>query len=561
MDNKNGLRKNSCIAIALDLELESYQEKEFYIVLGEDSSKERIISELEKINLNKIEKEVKEFWDNKLDILNIKTPERSLDILVNNWLPYQSISSRLYGKTGYYQSGGAIGFRDQLQDTICLKYIDIDNLKNQIIISCGHQFIEGDVLHWWHEESKKGIRTRITDDLLWLVYAVLEYIEFTDDYTILDEEVEYLAGEILEEGENEKYFTFHKSNIKETIFRHCIKSIEKVLTRGLNPFPKIGTGDWNDGFSKLGEKGIGESIWLGFFLYDILNRFIRICEYKNRKDLAKKYEEIKEDLKKNLNSDGWDGRWFKRAISDSGEVIGSLNSKECRIDSISQSWSVISGAGDNDKKFICMENAENYLVDRENKIIKLFDPPFEKWDLNVGYIKSYLPGIRENGGQYTHAAVWLAIAEALLGFGDKAVEFLKIINPISHTLTKEDCKNFKLEPYILPADVYSTGGLEGRGGWNWYTGASGWYIKAIIEYIIGFKIQNNYITMNPSVPKSWKEFSINYKYKTSNYLIKIKNPKGRNVGIEKFIFDGIEIPEKKAKLQNDGKFHNIEIYM
>ena len=561
MNNKSGIRKNSCVAIALDIELESFEEKEFFIILGEDVSKDRIINELKDLKIKDIENEIETFWDNKLGILNVKTPERSLDILVNNWFPYQSISSRLYGKTGYYQSGGAIGFRDQLQDSICLKFLDIENLRNQIIISCAHQFIEGDVLHWWHEETKKGIRTKITDDLLWLVYAVLEYIEFTGDYNILEEEVEYLSGDILKEDENEKYFTFHKSNIKETVFRHCIKSIEKVLSRGLNPFPKIGTGDWNDGFSKLGEKGIGESVWLGFFLYDILNRFIKVCEYKNREDLIKKYNEIKEDLKKNLNTVGWDGRWFKRAISDEGEIIGSLNSKECRIDSISQSWSVISGAGDNDKKFISMENAENYLVDRENKIIKLFDPPFENWDLNVGYIKNYLPGIRENGGQYTHGSVWFAIAEAMLGFGDKAVEFLKIINPINHTLTKEDCKNFKLEPYILPADVYSSEGLEGRGGWNWYTGASGWYIKAFIEYVIGFKIRNNYISIEPSVPKEWKEFSINYKYKASNYLIKVKNPEGKNTGVEKFILDGIEIPEKKAKIQNDGKFHNIEIYM
>ena len=561
LNNKNGLRKDSCIAIVLDIKLESYEEKDFYILLGEDISKDKIIDKLEKIKIDNIEEEVKTFWENKLGIVNIKTPERSIDILVNNWLPYQSISSRLYGKTGYYQSGGATGFRDQLQDSICLKFHDSEILKNQIIISCAHQFVEGDVLHWWHEETKKGIRTKISDDLLWLVYAVIEYIEFTGDYSILEEEVEYLTGEELAEGENEKYFTFHKSNIKETVFRHCIKAIEKVLSKGLNPFPKIGTGDWNDGFSKLGERGLGESIWLGFFLYDILNRFINICEYKNREDLIKKYDEIKDDLKKNLNYVGWDGRWYKRAISDDGEVIGSLNSKECRIDSISQSWSVISGAGDNDKKFISMENAENYLVDRENKIIKLFDPPFENWDLNVGYIKNYLPGIRENGGQYTHAAVWLSIAEAILGFGDKAVEFLKIINPINHTLTKEDCRTYKLEPYVLPADVYSAKGLEGRGGWNWYTGASGWYIKAVIEYIIGFKIKNNYITLEPSIPKDWKEFSISYKYKTSNYFVKIKNPREKISGVDRFILDGVDIPEKRVKLQNDGKFHNIEIYM
>ena len=321
MNNRSGIRNNSCIAIAIEIELESFEEKEFYVALGEDSSKEKIIEYLQNFDAEKLENEVNTFWENKLGILNIKTPERSLDILVNNWLPYQSISSRLYGKTGYYQSGGAIGFRDQLQDSVCLKYIDIENLKNQILISCMHQFLEGDVLHWWHEETKKGIRTKITDDLLWLVYGIIEYIETTSDYEFLREEVEYLAGDILAEDENERYFTFHKSNIKESVFSHSIRAIEKVLSRGLEPFPKIGTGDWNDGFSKLGEKGIGESIWLGFFLYDILNRFIPICAQQGREDFVKKYTEIKENLKKNLNIEGWDGRWYKRAISDNGEII------------------------------------------------------------------------------------------------------------------------------------------------------------------------------------------------------------------------------------------------
>ena len=262
--------------------------------------------------------------------------------------------------------------------------------------------MEGDVLHWWHEETKKGIRTKISDDLLWLVYAVLEYIEFSGDYEFLDEEIEYLKGEILADEENDRYSIFHKSEIKENIFEHCKRSIDKTLAGGIDKFPKIGTGDWNDGFDKLGSKGKGESIWLGFFVYDILSRFITICKLRKREDLVDLYEEVIEKLRKNLNTVGWDGRWYKRAITDAGETIGGIDSKECRIDSLVQSWAVISGAGDNDKKFIAMESVENYLVDRENKIIKLFDPPFENTEINPGYIKDYLPGIRENGGQYTH---------------------------------------------------------------------------------------------------------------------------------------------------------------
>jgi cellobiose phosphorylase len=283
-----------------------------------------------------------------------------------------------------------------------MKFVDIKILEEQIINCASHQFIEGDVLHWWHLDTKRGIRTMFSDDLLWLVYGVLEYIEFTNNYEILETEVEYLAGEELKPDEKERYDIFFKSDIKEPIYVHCNRAIEKVISRGLEPFPKIGTGDWNDGFSEVGSKGKGQSIWLGFFFYDILNRWIKICSYKNDVAKAKKYEQIKENLKIALNTEGWDGRWYKRAITDSGKIIGSMNSEEARIDSLSQSWSVISNAGDNDKKFISMEYARNNLVDYENGIIKLFDPAFENGGINPGYIKGYKPGIRENGGQYTH---------------------------------------------------------------------------------------------------------------------------------------------------------------
>lgn len=296
-------------------------------------------------------------------------------------------------------------------------------------------------------------------------------------------------------------------------------------------------------------------------MYDILNRFIPICEEQEKIEKAQKYEEIKQTLRKNLNNKAWDGRWYRRAITDNGDTIGGIDSKECKIDSLSQSWSVISGAGDNDKKFIAIESAENYLVDTENKIIKLFDPPFDNGEIEPGYIKDYLPGIRENGGQYTHAAIWLIIAEAMLGFGEKAVELAQLVCPINHSKTREDSKVFKLEPYIIPADVYSSKGLEGRGGWNWYTGAASWYYRAIVEYILGFKIRNNFMEFEPCIPKYWKEFEIKYKYKTSSYLIKIKNKGRKNTGVTRVTLDGIEIENKKVFLEDNGKFHNIEIFL
>lgn len=361
-----------------------------------------------------------------------------MNIMLNGWTVYQTIQSRLIGKTGYYQSGGAYGFRDQLQDTLGLKYINPEILKNQIIKHSKQQFLEGDVEHWWHEETGRGIRTKFSDDLLWLVYLTCEYIEFTGDYSILEEKTPYLIGEILKHNEDERYDKYEYSKEKGTIFEHCIKAIERSLNFGQNGLPKIGSGDWNDGLSNVGPKGIGESVWLGFFLYDILNRFINIMEkikylnlelqnlqiensieknsdvLINIEEKIKKYENIVQQLKKSLNKNGWDGRWFKRAFMDDGNVLGSMANDECRIDSIAQSWSVISNAGDNDKKYISMESLENHLIDRENGIIKLLDPPFEKGKINPGYIKSYLPGVRENGGQYTHECFCYSRSKAKL---------------------------------------------------------------------------------------------------------------------------------------------------
>ena len=324
--------------------------------------------------------------------------------------------------------------------------------------------------------------------------------------------------------------------------------------------PKIGSGDWNDSFSTVGNKGKGESIWVGFFLYTILEQFIPICIERNDEILAQKYEEIKQNLKKSLNTNGWDGRWYKRAYMDDGNILGSMQNDECRIDSIAQSWSVISNAGDNDKKYIAMESLENHLVDRENGIIKLLDPPFEKGKLEPGYIKSYLPGVRENGGQYTHAAVWVIIAESLLGFGNKALELYRMINPIEHTRTKEACNKYKVEPYVIPADIYGAGNLIGRGGWTWYTGSSSWYYEAGIKYILGLIIEEGYMKFNPCIPKDWKNYKIQYKWKESVYNIEVKNLTGKEKEVNKIILDG-NIVENKIKLDGSRKIYNIEVIM
>ncbi len=406
----------------------------------------------------------------------------------------------------------------------------------------------------------RGIRTKFSDDLLWLAYLTTEYIEFTGDTSILNIETNYLEGEVLAENQDERYDKYNTSSEKISIYQHCIKAIEKSINFGENGLPKIGSGDWNDGFSTVGNKGKGESVWLGFFLYDILNKFIPICNKIGELETAKKYEKIKANLKRALNTNGWDGRWFRRAFMDDGNVLGSMENDECRIDSIAQSWSIISGAADNDKKYISLESLENHLVDKENGIIKLLDPPFEKGKLEPGYIKGYLPGVRENGGQYTHSAIWVIIAEAMLGFGDKATELYRMINPIEHARYKEASQKYRVEPYVIAADIYGTSNLAGRGGWTWYTGSSSWYYKVGIEYILGLKIKRGYLKVEPCIPKEWKEYQIQYKWKESIYNIKIKNPEGKNTGVKKVIFNGEEV-ENNIKLDGDRKIHQIEIIM
>lgn len=560
LDNSSGIGENSCIAVKMNIELKPYEAKDISIILGEEQSN-NINSIVEKYtnieNCKKILEETKEYWKNIVNTIQVETPMESMNILLNGWLVYQTIASRLLGKTGYYQSGGAIGFRDQLQDALNMKYIDINILKNQIIKNSQHQFIEGDVEHWWHDINKMGIRTKFSDDLLWLPYAVLEYIKITEDREILNIETNYIEGKTLKEDELERYSLRNFSEFKGTIYEHCKKAIERACNFGANGLPKIGSGDWNDGFSNIGPKGEGESVWLAFFLYDILNKWVN--EIKIDED--EKYIEILEDLKRNINKNAWDGKWFKRAFMDDGTPIGSMENDECRIDGISQSWGVISGAADNDKKFISMNSLETHLIDKENGLIKLLDPPFENGRIEPGYIKSYLPGVRENGGQYTHGAVWAIIAETLLGFGDKAVEMFKIINPIEHTRTKESTNKYKVEPYVLSADVYSSKNLAGRGGWTWYTGSSGWLYTAGIEYILGLKISNNYLSINPCISKDWKEYKINYKYKSTIYHINVKNPEGKNTGVTKVYCNGNEVFEKKIKLIDDGEIYNIEVIM
>ena len=571
LDNDNGIGKKSCIAIELEIEIESFSDKKISIILGAEENlvlAKDIAYKYSKIqNCNMELVKVKNKWNELLGRVQVKTPYESLNIMLNGWIMYQTICSRLLAKSGFYQSGGAYGFRDQLQDAYGTKFLDTNILYNQIIKHSKHQFIEGDVEHWWHEENNRGIRTKFSDDLLWLPYMVIKYIRHTGDYEILNVITPYLQGAKLKENEKEKYEQYLPSNIEESIYEHCKKAIDRACgisdnewSFGEHGLPKIGIGDWNDGFSNIGPEGKGESVWLGFFLYEILKGFISITEYRNDLEKAEQYKKIAKQLQINLNTNAWDGRWFKRAFADNGDIYGSMENEECRIDSIAQSWSVISGAGDEEKQKQAMESLENHLVDAESGIIKLLDPPFEKGKLEPGYIKAYVPGVRENGGQYTHSAIWAIIAEAMLGKGDKAVELYKMITPIEHARTKEAANKYKVEPYVLAADVYGAQNLAGSGGWTWYTGSSSWYYLAGIQYILGLNIYHNIMSFKPCIPKFWDEFEIKYKFGNSIYNIKVKNPNGKNTGISKVIIDGDE-HENKIVLDGSGKVFNVEIIM
>ena len=538
--------------IILDVEIESLESKKITIALGCEETELRCI-EIGNKYLGREDgalEDVKKYWQEKVNVVEVNTPMDSFNILQNGWLIYQSIVSRMLGKTGFYQSGGAFGYRDQLQDAMSMKYLDPNILKNQIILHAKHQFIEGDVEHWWHDDSSLGIRARYSDDLLWLPYAVITYIDFTGDYSILEEEAEYVSGRLLSENEHDYMNKFLPSNKKENIYNHCMRAINRSLD--FKEFPKIQGGDWNDGMNKVGEKGIGESVWLGFFLYSILIKFAEFSKHVTRfanketaialneqnknvdvktigsNEKSDEYErlmEVAEKLKKNLNTVGWDGRWYRRATTDDGKILGSINNKECKIDGISQSWAVISNAGDNDKKYIAMENMEKYLIDKENNIVKLLTPAFKNEEFKPGYIAAYAPGMRENGGQYTHSAIWGGIAETILNKPEEAMEIYKMINPIEHSKTEEQAFKYKVEPYVVEADIYSENEFVGRGGWTWYTGSSGWLFTFQTEYILGLKIHHGILKIKPCVPKAWNEFEVNFNWKDAMYHIKYEKKK------------------------------------
>ena len=566
LSNRTGVGYDPCAAVQVHIELDIGQERELVFLLGQVSEESRAYEIAAHYkspeNCRKSLQQVKKRWEDITGAIRVKTPDSTMDLMLNYWLMYQTISCRLWARTAFYQSGGAFGFRDQLQDAINVVYAMPDLTRRQILMHCAHQFVDGDVQHWWHPGiQEKGIRTRFSDDLMWLPYATAEYIKRTGDYGILEEEVHYLEDLPLGEEEDERYGTPRISREKSTVYQHCIRAIERALKYGEHGIPLMGSGDWNDGMNTVGNKGKGESIWLGWFICDTLVKFLPACERMNDLQSKERYTQAVKDIAKAIEESGWDGSWYRRAYFDDGTPLGSSENTECTIDSIAQSWAVISAQGDRKRVVEAMNAVEHYLVRRNEGLILLFTPPFDESDLEPGYIKGYVPGVRENGGQYTHAATWVINAFALLGCGDKAWEFFNMINPVNHARTPIECATYRVEPYVVAADVYAAGPHVGRGGWTWYTGAAGWLYRVGLEYMLGFKKEGDRLVIRPCIPKNWGEYRIAYRYKGTMYNIDVKNPDKVNRGIREITLDNKVLKEGYIPLADDGGIHTVRIIM
>lgn len=506
---------------------------------------------------------VKQYWKKKLSVLKIQTPDTSFNYMMNTWFLYQTLASRLMARSGFYQVGGAFGFRDQLQDVMSVMYVDDSIARNQILKHAAHQFPEGDVLHWWHDETSFGTRTTFSDDYLWLVYVSFEYIHMTGDYAILNEQVPFVQGEKLNENETEKGIVFSIGHQTESLYHHLKICINKALNQfGQHGLPLMGCGDWNDGMNKVGYKGKGESVWVGFFLLDILPKMIELASHKQDETLVKTCRNVIPELKQAIIKNAWDGEWFLRAYFDNGDALGSRNNLECQIDLLSQSWSILTDVADNERKQKILHETEHRLVDLENKIIKLLTPAFKNSKNKPGYIMNYLEGIRENGGQYTHGAMWYIMALLKEGAMDKAYRYYAMINPINRTFSLADTLKYKVEPYSVAADIYSNPQCAGRGGWTWYTGSSSWAYKVGLEHILGFRKKGNILIIEPKIPSTWSSFSIEYQYGETLYLIKVdckeENPNRRS--LQRILLDGNLLDGNEITLFDDKRQHKIELF-
>ncbi|HVN54432.1 MAG TPA: glucoamylase family protein [Anaerolineaceae bacterium] len=552
-----------CAAIQLHVDLAPGGVEEVFFLLGEGSSREESLALIAKYQAQgQIElawQAVQHLWDDLLTGITVQTPDPGMDLMLNRWLLYQTISCRLWGRSALYQSGGAFGFRDQLQDVLAALHTRPGLAREQILNAARRQFEAGDVLHWWHPPSGRGVRTRYSDDLLWLPFVTAEYVAASGDVSILDERIPFLKGEALKPEETERYGQYEPASEGEPLYEHCRRAVEKGATAGVHGLPLMGSGDWNDGMNRVGWQGRGESVWLGWFLHATLTRFSSLCLLM--KDDPEPYRQQAARLARALELHAWDGNWYLRAFYDDSARLGSSENDECRIDSIAQSWAVLSQAADPERAARAMESVDQLLIREDDQLILLLAPPFDKTGRDPGYIQGYAPGVRENGGQYTHAAIWVAWAFAMLGQGDRAGELFRLLNPIYHADTPEKARRYRVEPYGIAADVYSQPPFIGTGGWTWYTGSAGWMYRLGIEAILGLTRVGDTLKFDPCIPGNWPGFQLTYRFGRTPYLIRVENPEGFNRGIRQILLNGIPLPDNRIPLSDDGHQYEVRVLM
>ncbi|MEX2586104.1 MAG: glucoamylase family protein [Balneolaceae bacterium] len=569
LDGQSVIGGDPCAAFQGTFTLKAGERTSFLLLAGETESREEVGQLIKQFSSkNAVDREysqVTEHWERLLGKIHVELPDESITVLMNGWLMYQTICCRLWARTGFYQAGGAYGFRDQLQDVMAAWYADPALCKEQILLHAAHQFPEGDVLHWWHPPTGRGIRSRITDDRLWLPWVTLFYIDSSDDPSILDEVIPYIEARLLEEDEHEVYLQPSVSDTSGSLYEHCCRAIDISLQFGEHGLPLIGAGDWNDGMNRVGAEGKGESVWLGFFLVSILEAFIPVARSREDHERAEHYESVVNNLKERLNDEGWDGSWYLRAFFDDGTPLGSASSQECRIDAISQSWAVLSGVASPERTEQVLNAAEEFLVDEKERVIRLLTPPFDKGEKDPGYIQGYLPGVRENGGQYTHAALWLVMAMARAGHHEQAVRYLQMINPVEHALNSEEVRRYKVEPYVVAADVYGQPPLTGRGGWTWYTGSAGWMYRTVLEEMMGMKLNGRKLILTPPSSGGWSDYRIRLLLEDdlTTYEITVSSPTTHRLNRLSCTLDGVPLKEKNGSLhvplQLDKKNHEVRV--
>jgi cyclic beta-1,2-glucan synthetase len=562
---RTGAGLDPCAALQVVVEIDPNEATEVTVVLGQaaDAAQARRLVRRfrDPERVEQALRDTRRWWDTFLGTIQVETPVLGVNFLLNRWLPYQTLSCRFWARSAFYQSGGAFGFRDQLQDAMALVYAAPRVVRQHILATAARQFVEGDVQHWWHPQSGGGVRTRISDDLLWLPYVTAHYIRVTGDTSILDEVVPFLEGHMLEADEHERYFVPATALEAGTLLEHCRRAIEKGLTRGPHGLPLIGTGDWNDGLNLVGAGGTGESVWLAWFLIDVLREFAALLEVRGDVEQAGEYRARAAKLAETVEAQAWDGEWYRRAYFDDGTPLGSKENAQAMIDSLPQSWAVISGAASPDRAEQAMEAVERHLIRADDRLVLLFTPPFESAPRNPGYIQGYPPGVRENGGQYTHGAVWVALAYARRGDGDRAVKTLMLLNPIEHARVPEEVERYKVEPYVVAADVYALEGNVGRGGWTWYTGSSGWMYRVWLEEILGFKLHGDRLTIDPVLPSEWDGFRLRYRHGKTPYDIVVENSDHVNRGVAWVELDGQRLAEPTVALQDDEGQHVVRVRM